>query len=141
MRVPFPVPRVLSATESPAGDERVLFVDDERGVMESVVLMLKRLGYRVTACLSSIEALTLFKEAPEQYDIVITDHMMPNMTGMELARRLHQHRPGIPVILCSGSSDAAIEAEAGSVGIARFLVKPVLGSDIARAKRKVCGSR
>jgi CheY-like chemotaxis protein len=105
--------------------------------MESGVLMLKRLGYHVTSCLSSIEAWTLFKEKPEDFDVVVTDQTMPNMTGIELAQKLRTIRPETPIIMYSGYGEAVLDSELKAAKIDLFLAKPVLGSDIARAIRRV----
>jgi signal transduction histidine kinase len=72
----------------PAGREAVLLVDDEEALTEIGKEMLERLGYAVTATTSSAEALDLFRDQPDRFDVVMTDQTMPHMTGIELARRM-----------------------------------------------------
>ena len=72
----------------PSGSERVLFVDDESMLVDMSQQILQRLGYQVTACTSSVEALGHFQENPTAFDLVITDMTMPNMTGKELATEI-----------------------------------------------------
>jgi len=84
------------------GKENILFVDDEQILAEMGKTMLERLGYNVTIKSSSLEALTTFHNHHDQYDLVITDQTMPGMTGADLARRMIQIRPDIPIILCTG---------------------------------------
>ena len=78
--------------------------------------MLERLGYRVVCRTSSIEALELFKNRPDQFDLVITDMTMPNLTGDKLTRQIMGIRPDIPVILCTGFSEQISEESAKNIG-------------------------
>ncbi len=121
----------------PTGTERILFVDDEPGLVESWVIILERLGYKVSSRKSSLEALEAFRAAPEAFDLVITDQTMPQMSGAELARKMLTIRPDLPIILCSGFSETITPEEARAMGIRRFLMKPILMGEIATAIRKV----
>ena len=91
----------------PKGTERVLLVEDEEMQLQSAAWMLERLGYRVTARSSSLEALSDFDRSPYDFDLVITDQMMPRMTGLKLAEVFLKIRPDIPIIMCTGSSSLA----------------------------------
>ena len=71
---------------TPRGNERILFVDDEKAMVDAIQPMIERLGYKVTARTSSVEGLEAFRANPDRFDLVITDFTMPNMTGMELAK-------------------------------------------------------
>ncbi|HZB94035.1 MAG TPA: response regulator [Stellaceae bacterium] len=82
----------------------VLFVDDDPAVSNSTVAMLEQLGHRVLAAPSGALALDVFRLEPK-IDLVITDHAMPGMNGMELAQRLRELRPGLPIILATGYAD------------------------------------
>jgi CheY-like chemotaxis protein len=119
------------------GTERILLVDDEEAIVRLETLMLERLGYIVTARTSSIEALAAFKVNPAQFDLVLTDMTMPNMTGTQLARELISIRPDIPVIICTGFSEKISEDNAAAMGIKGFLMKPVVKSEIAKVVRRV----
>ena len=121
----------------PVGVERVLFIDDESTLAEMAETMLTRLGYAVTIQTSSLEALQTFVNNPDDFDLVITDHTMPGMTGMDLARRMLQIRPQLPIILCTGYSSQISEEKALLAGIKGFALKPLTKSEIAKMIRKV----
>jgi len=121
----------------PRGNESILFVDDEKAVVITMQGMLENLGYRVTARTSSIETLQAFRNNPDAFDLVITDQTMPNMTGKELAKKLLQLRPGIPIILCTGYSEQIDAEKAKEMGISAFVMKPIDMSKIADTIRKV----
>ncbi len=107
------------------GEGSILFVDDEPALGASAKALLERLGYRVTCAASPVEALQRFREAPRDFDLVITDQTMPEMTGAVLAGKILALRPDVPVVLCTGYSEFIGEGEAKSLGIREFLVKPV----------------
>jgi PAS domain S-box-containing protein len=119
------------------GQERVLFVDDEPVLVEIGKQMLERLGYEVTKRTSSIEALELFRAKPDQFDLVITDMTMPNMTGDKLSRELMQIRPDIPIIICTGYSELISEEKAKEIGIRAFAMKPLVMADLSKTVRNV----
>jgi len=121
----------------PRGSESVLFVDDEGHLVEVMGQVLSALGYRVTTVRESRNALRLFRENPESFDLVITDMTMPDMTGAELAREILRFRPETPIILCTGYSELISEEEALRMGIRRFLMKPLFMGDVAREIRAV----
>ncbi len=123
--------------ESRFGTERILLVDDESSIAKLEKLMLERLGYHVTMRTASSDALKAFKVNPSSYDLVITDMTMPNMTGMQLARKLKQIRPDIPIIICTGFSERINEGKAEKIGIEGFIMKPVTKSDLSKIIRKV----
>lgn len=119
------------------GKENILFVDDEQILAEMGKTMLERLGYNVTTKSSSLEALTTFHNHHDQFDLVITDQTMPGMTGADLARRMIQIRPDIPIILCTGFSSIISEEGAKAIGIKGFAYKPVTKEDLSKLIRKV----
>jgi CheY-like chemotaxis protein len=94
------------------------------------------MGYRVDTRQDPETALSLFREDPDRFDIVITDMTMPGMTGIQLFRRLKAIRPDIPVLLCTGHSALVDEEEAAHLGIDGFVMKPMAKREIARAIRK-----
>ena len=127
----------VSDPEPRFGSERILYIDDEIDLIRPVKAMLEKLGYTVTAHNNSIQALEIFKNNPDDFDLVITDQTMPNMTGKELAIQLRSIRPDIPVILCTGYSDQINEESAVAIGISAFVLKPVNINDISKIIRKV----
>jgi CheY-like chemotaxis protein len=121
----------------PTGSERVLFVDDEPQIAKIARKMLEHLGYDVTSRVSSTEALELFKARSADFDVVITDMTMPDMTGDRLAIEIMKIRADIPVILCTGYSNRISEETAHNIGIKAFVYKPFVKADLARTVRKV----
>jgi PAS domain S-box-containing protein len=121
----------------PTGDERILFVDDEAAITHISRSLLSNLGYSVTAEMRSTDALKKFQEAPESFDLLITDHTMPDLTGSELARIVLELRPDLPVILCTGYTAAISDKEALALGIKRYAVKPLTARKLAETVREV----
>jgi PAS domain S-box-containing protein len=119
------------------GTERILLADDEASVAKLVKLMLERIGYRVTLRTSSSDALEAFKVNPSNFDLVISDMAMPNMTGIQLAQELKKIRPDIPIIICTGFSERINEKKAETIGIEAFMMKPIVKSDLSNMIRKV----
>lgn len=124
-------------TLPPNGDERILFVDDEKDLAETARMMLERLGYQVIVKTSSIEALELFSSQPDTFDLIITDHTMPIMTGADLAKEVIRIRPDIPILLCTGFSELISKEKARQIGINEFVMKPIIMKDMARIIRKI----
>jgi PAS domain S-box-containing protein len=122
------------------GDERILLVDDQDLIVQMEKQMLERLGYHVTARISSIDALEAFRIQPDKFDLIITDLTMPNMTGDKLAEELIKIRSDIPVILCTGFSELISKEKAESLGIKKLLMKPVALKDLSTAIREVFDS-
>ena len=118
------------------GTERVLFIDDEQALVDVGEQILKNLRYEVTVRTSSIEALELFRQQPERFDLVITDMTMPNMTGDRLAKELLRIRADIPVVLCTGFSEHLTEEAAKEMGIRELAMKPLVTSDLAQTIRR-----
>ena len=120
----------------PVGTEKILLVDDEMSVMKMVRQMLERLGYRVSAYTSGIEALKVFKDNPESFDLVLTDMTMPELTGDLLAREVTAIRPAIPVIVSTGYCKTLTPEVVEKVGIKSVVEKPATKSTLAAAVRK-----
>jgi len=121
----------------PTGSERILFVDDERVLVELARTMLTALGYTVTATCDSIKAFEIFKNRADEFDLIITDLTMPRLTGVELARAILAMRPEIPVILCTGYTEMVTEEEVKQAGIRQFVMKPLNTKNVARLIRRV----
>ncbi|MBW2562526.1 MAG: PAS domain S-box protein [Deltaproteobacteria bacterium] len=129
--------KVETDTPIQKGDEQILLVDDQDIIVQIEKQMLERLGYHVTARISSIDALEAFRANPDKFDLIITDLTMPNMTGDKLAGELIKIRSDIPIILCTGFSELISEEKAKSLGIKEFLMKPVVMKDLSITIRKV----
>ena len=144
-RVYLPIVEAKSESEAPSdesvptGTERILFVDDEPSLVNIGERILASLGYQVTTQTTSMEALEMFQANPDQFDLVITDMAMPNMSGDKLAEELMKIRPDIPVILCTGYSSQISDETAMTLGIKAFAYKPVSRDDLAKLVRQVLG--
>lgn len=125
---------------TPCGSERILVVDDEKKILQMYASFLEGLGYRVTTMASSIEALQAFRRNPDAYDLVITDMMMPNMTGDILAKEISGCRSDIPIILNTGYSDSLVGKKAKTIGVDVLLMKPFIMSELAATIRQLIDS-
>ena len=140
------LPRLTSASQPPqqniqspvtGGSERLLIVDDEPALADLLRQMLVQLGYGVTARTSSTEALELFRENSGAFDLVITDMMMPGMTGTVLAQQIRAIRSDIPIILCTGYSEQIDARTATSYGVSAYTLKPVVKQQLAGLVRRL----
>jgi two-component system, cell cycle sensor histidine kinase and response regulator CckA len=129
------------AAVAAGGSETVLVVEDEEGVRELVREILQQAGYRVLAAAGPSEALDVgFSRGPE-IDLLITDMIMPEMTGRQVADRLRSARPEIRVLYMSGyTGDAMVHRGLLDPG-ASFLVKPFASQDLMARVREVLDSR
>ncbi len=116
---------VIVAKSQEGRGEHILFVDDEDVLGRLVELYFTGLGYKVSSFTDSREAWTAFREAPGDFDILISDQSMPGMTGIDLASQAFALRPEIPYILCTGYSADISRESAEALGIDRFVQKPV----------------
>ncbi len=120
----------------PSGNERILFVDDEKALSELGKEMLEKLGYKVTSKLSSLEAFETFRADPCGFDLLITDVTMPHLSGRELAKMVTNIRPNMPVILCTGLGDVAVEKDAANEVGPQVIVKPYSIATLATGVRR-----
>ncbi|MCB2182284.1 MAG: response regulator [Desulfobulbaceae bacterium] len=121
----------------PTGNERILVVDDEEHIADMTKRRLELLGYQVTTKTSSIEALDLIRARPDDFDLIITDQTMPRVTGEQLAQKIMEFRPNIPIILCTGYSSKIDAQKADAVGIKAFVMKPVDKVELAGTIRNI----
>ncbi len=124
----------------PTGDERILFVDDEPLLVRMASELLSGLGYTVTAKESATEALGLVTSVPNEFDLIITDQTMPDVTGLELAERVRQLRPELPVLLVTGYSEAVTSEALERAGVSECIMKPMVEEQLARAVRRALDS-
>lgn len=119
----------------------ILLVEDEVSLAEMYLELLEDIGYTVTVCNEGASALKLFQQNPAQFDLVITDQAMPNMTGKQLSQELVKIKPDIPIILCTGYSSVVSEENADMVGVREFLIKPIKLSTFLQVIDKCLRSR
>ena len=121
----------------PTGTEKVLVVDDEERSLSLMKTVLERLGYKVTALSCGLEALELFKKDPSQYDLILTDLIMPNLTGDKLVLEILEIRMDMPVIITSGFTDTIDNDKFKQTSNKAFMSKPFKPQELAKTVRQV----
>lgn len=111
----------------------VLIVDDEDYLVKLWKNVLEKRGYMVSGFTDGKLALDAFKTNPESFDIVVTDHSMPAMTGSEFVTELFKVRNNIKIILCTGYLEEFSMENVASIGICEFLLKPFDNSTLIKA--------
>ena len=122
--------------EISGGTENILLVDDEKAVLNIEERMLAGLGYQVKGMLKPQDALSLFRDDPEAFDLIVTDMTMPGINGAQLIQSVLEIRPTMPVVLCTGFSELMNEAKAKAIGVRQYIIKPVTRLEIALAVRR-----
>jgi signal transduction histidine kinase len=133
---------VVAATgaESPlprGHGERVLLVDDEESLVAATAEVLSRLGYEPVSFSDSRAALAAFEAAPGRFDVVLTDEVMPGLTGTGLANVVRRRRPDLPIVLVSGYSGPLLTQQALAAGVSELLTKPLQSREIATTLARV----
>jgi PAS domain S-box-containing protein len=123
------------------GKEHILFVDDDKSLVDMNTLLLKRLGYQVTAFSSSAAAMDEFMRTPDAFDLVITDQVMPELRGTDLAKKIRSIRADIPVVLITGFSEAVDAERVKKMGISHVLMKPIVRQELATVIRGLLDSK
>ncbi len=129
--------RIEDESPPPGGNERILFVDDEKNLRLLAEQILTHLGYRVLCCSSGRDALREIMQDPNGFDLLITDQSMPLMPGTELIEKLQVINPELPVLLCTGHSSMIDEKKAPAMGTKGFLLKPIAVNTLAKAIRNI----
>jgi two-component system cell cycle sensor histidine kinase/response regulator CckA len=140
------LPRVNAELEAPKqpvepttlqGTETILLVEDEEAVRVVVLGALRRQGYTVIAAQNAGEALLLCEKHRGRIDLLLTDVVMPQMSGPELASRLAQDRPEMKVLCMSGYTDDSIVRHGVLESGVTFIQKPVTPTSLCRKLREV----
>ena len=119
----------------PVGHEHICLVDDEQPILEMTQIMLENLGYKVTPFGNAREALAVFQDGRDKFDLIVTDLTMPEITGLVFIEQVLAVQPDLPIILCTGFSELVSKQQAEAAGAKYFLKKPILMADLARAIR------
>lgn len=117
------------------GKERILLVDDEEAVVNVFRLQLEGLGYKVEAYQNPTAALAAFMRNPSGYDLLLTDNSMPVMSGVVLGAEVRLVRPKLPMIICTGFSNAINSDDLAQLGEVTILDKPVMVRELAASVR------
>jgi CheY-like chemotaxis protein len=123
------------------GTESILFVDDEHSLVLIGKKLLEHLGYNVTAVEDSATALQLFERNPDQFDMIITDQTMPELSGIDLAKKITTIRPEVPVILLTGFRNTESLFDAKSAGITEVVTKPIDIKEFSHKIRNILEAR
>lgn len=124
-------------TQKMRGEETILLVDDEQLLVEMLHNGLAQLGYSVISFTNCTDALAYFTSHQDMIDLVVTDMTMPVMAGDVFSKQLLRLKPDLPIILCTGFSEAMDETRARSLGIRKFIMKPVGPHNLAQAIRTI----
>jgi DNA-binding NtrC family response regulator len=116
-------------------EKRVLVVDDDQVVGKSFERVLTDKGYRVDTAMSGREAFE--KYAGGDFDMVFTDLKMPGQDGLDVAKRLKEMNPWLPIVVVTGYGTQEAEEKAKAIGVAEFLHKPLTPSIIEDVAARV----
>ncbi len=115
----------------------VLVAEDEEGARDLIRVVLAREGYRVVVARDGREALSLLKEGRERFDLLITDIVMPGLSGLELADRARELYPSLPTLFMSGYVDASLQGPEGAPSGLRLLAKPFRPAELRTRVREL----
>ncbi len=119
------------------GSEHIMFVDDEPDILNSLGGILEKLGYQVSVFRDTTSAFQAFVKNPDYFDLIVTDMIMPRMTGNELCVKVLNIRKSMPIILCAGSNDNFTQNMADSIGISKYIQKPLTGPGLSSLIREI----
>jgi len=131
-----------SSSSLPQGrGERIMFVDNEQTICQSTKIGLEKMGYTVEVFTDPSLAYRRMTEAPDAFDVVITDLDMPRITGIELARKVKSVKPDIPVVLCSGFISEKLRQSNSMNLFVNVLAKPNKLSDLCFTLKRIFAAR
>lgn len=127
-----PEPAPIGKLEASHTGVRILVADDDTSVAGFLGELLERAGHLPTVVTNGQEALDVFRNSSNAFDLVIADQVMPKMTGLELASKLHELQPALPVILATGFSEEFSEGHLDKTGPMNILTKPIEPEDLLK---------
>ena len=123
----------LAASDFQASGRRVVVVDDQATIISLLNRLLRAQGFEVTVLSDPVAAAMELSRNPDDFDLLITDLTMPRMTGLELARKAHELRPGLPVVLMTGNASNLTDESLKLAGVDVVLDKPFRQEDLLGA--------
>lgn len=135
-----PVSKSESVPHSARGTETVLLVEDEDAVRNIVKTALESQGYRLLVAASGEEAMNMAKAYKEPIGLLITDIVLPELNGKEIARRIHKKRPGMIVLFMSGYTDVSLNQLDDPQTRIHFIAKPFTPATLNRKVRELLDS-
>jgi CheY-like chemotaxis protein len=116
---------------------RILVVDDEPLLVKLNKRQLENVGYVVDSTTESTDALRMISDSPEEYDLMITDLTMPNLTGRQLISKVLRIAPKLPIIVFTGMKDEGVEEDLHRMGVRLVVEKPVVENELVDAVNRV----
>jgi len=136
-----PLPIREPSQSLPLGQgQTVMIVDDEQALVALAEESIAQLGYEPVGFDSSLAALRAYQDTPDRFDAILTDESMPDLNGTELADRIRQLRPSIPIILMTGHGSMELSQRGTQIGINEMLLKPLHSRDLAESLARAFGS-
>lgn len=132
-----PMPEHTATDEALKGSETILLVEDEELVRELMVEVLEGRGYELVAAANGAEALAICAQHEGPIRLMVTDVVMPGMSGVELAAQARQVKPDMKVLYLSGYTNSALVAHGALGAEGHFLEKPFEPDDLARKMREI----
>lgn len=133
-----PETQALSAKHPQRSGMNILILDDEPMMADYISTLLQAHGYNTTIKNNSLEVLHLFQAEPDKFALLVTDQTMPELTGVELIKQVRDIRPDLPVILCSGYSEAINRTDAENLGC-YYLDKPIDSERLVKSAGELLG--
>ncbi len=130
-------PQSEPQTPAAGSGEHVMYIDDEESLVFLGQRVLERMGYRVSGFSDPAQALQAFTDAPQSFDVVVTDLSMPGMSGFNLSRALLKLRPDVPIVLTTGYVRPEDKETARNSGIRELILKPNTVEELGRALDKL----
>ncbi len=134
-------PEAATPVDTPTGrGQTLMVVDDEPALVELAEELLAELGYEPIGYTDPKAALDALRSEPDRYDALLTDEVMPALTGTQLTEALRAFAPQLPVLLVSGYGGPQLAARAAAVGVTRVLAKPLQRGELAQALGQLLSS-
>ncbi len=128
-----PAPEPIAPQFPPGHGQTVLVVDDEESLVHLAEEVLAGLGYEPVGCVGAAQALRVFRATPQRFDAIVSDVLMPDISGTELLAQIRTLRPDLPALLVSGYGGPDLQAQAAAVGVSSILSKPLKAAELGAA--------
>ncbi|MDH5672336.1 MAG: ATP-binding protein [Myxococcales bacterium] len=137
-------PELLPSDRPPASEpgvgERIYYLDDEKALVSVVCEQLNNRGYRCQGGATPHELLAMLRKDPQSLDLLITDQRMPEQSGIDVARKVRELSPELPILLITGYLDSRVETQARELGIEEIVDKPASGATLSAAVARALAS-
>ena len=117
--------------------QEIMIVDDEQAVAKFAATRLRQIGYTTTMFFEPLVALAAFTASPQQYQAIVTDLTMPDLTGLELIKQIRAHGREIPAVIITGYGSESVRASLDALPCCIVVQKPFSGDELATALDQV----